>query len=314
MPFRATLYELRLFVLVYQEHSIGAAAAREGLSQGAVSHHIRQLELQLDITLFHRQKVGVEPTPAACHLLPRAIEILRRIDRIDRDFDLNRKALQEIVVGIQPMISGPVVAQTLIRFAQQCPRIRVRVVEGVLELSKLLRAEDIDVAICSTLEDDPAIRERILLTAPLCLVSSHKSDQLRPVVSSLRPQAIKLISRRRDGEQTGLIRACLASNEVTIKSELEVMSPSVILDLVSGGDWCVVMPCIGIDPEIEGQPLSVSPLPDTFPSFNVVVSELGSRLPAAEVETFIEIFQQSAAGLAQQWASRFAQTGASELT
>jgi len=63
---------LRAFIAVAEESSVTKAAARLHISQPPLSRHIRQLEEELGITLFHRHRQGVRLTEAGAGLLEKA--------------------------------------------------------------------------------------------------------------------------------------------------------------------------------------------------------------------------------------------------
>src|SRR5882757_7174578 len=70
------LMHVRLFVAVYEEGSFTAAASREGLGQSGVSAHVRQLEAQLGVQLFARDRTIV-PTPAGHAYYRQCVQLLR---------------------------------------------------------------------------------------------------------------------------------------------------------------------------------------------------------------------------------------------
>lgn len=70
------LRQLRYFVAVCEELSFSRAAARNYLSQSAISHQIARLEAELQVTLFDRSTRRVVPTDAAQRLAPIARQML----------------------------------------------------------------------------------------------------------------------------------------------------------------------------------------------------------------------------------------------
>src|SRR5260370_6653866 len=77
---------LRAFVAAVRSGSFLAAGEAMGLSHGAVSHHVAQLEHLVGTKLFHRHRRGAVPTPAAKELAR----------RISRSLDDLREAIAEV--------------------------------------------------------------------------------------------------------------------------------------------------------------------------------------------------------------------------
>ncbi|QUJ75633.1 LysR family transcriptional regulator [Sulfitobacter albidus] len=77
---RINLNALRVFALVVRHGTLQGAADALGLSRGAVSQRVKQLEADLGVTLLTREARGVTPTPAG-EICARAVEdALARID------------------------------------------------------------------------------------------------------------------------------------------------------------------------------------------------------------------------------------------
>lgn len=72
--------QLRVFVEIYRNRSVTDAADLLLLSQPTVSRALKALEERLDVTLFDRTTHGIDPTPAAEILYPRAVTALTEID------------------------------------------------------------------------------------------------------------------------------------------------------------------------------------------------------------------------------------------
>src|SRR5438552_14557529 len=82
MPFAYTewveLRHLRYFVTAAEELNISRASARLRISQPAVSRQLRDLEAELGVKLFTREKRGLALTPAGETFLAHARDLLRR--------------------------------------------------------------------------------------------------------------------------------------------------------------------------------------------------------------------------------------------
>src|SRR6266702_1161974 len=75
------LRHLRYFVAVAESLHFGRAAAQLRIAQPSLSHQIRQLEAELQTTLFQRTKRRVQLTESGGLFLKEAREILAHADR-----------------------------------------------------------------------------------------------------------------------------------------------------------------------------------------------------------------------------------------
>lgn len=76
--------QLQSFVAVAEEGHVGRAAQRLHVSQPPLTRRIKSLEEELGVELFERTPRGMRLRPAGRTLLPRAREILARVDDLGR--------------------------------------------------------------------------------------------------------------------------------------------------------------------------------------------------------------------------------------
>lgn len=88
-PRLPSLNALRAFEAAARCGSFAKAADELGVTAGAVTQQIRQLETSLGFTLFRRLAQGVEPTQGAREALP----------KLSRGFDMLGQAVQELRAG-----------------------------------------------------------------------------------------------------------------------------------------------------------------------------------------------------------------------
>ncbi len=79
---------LKMFVAIVEEGSLTGAAKRLHITQPAVSRSLKLLEEHLGVDLFDRVGRGLEITAAGRALLPRAHEVLQRMERVEREVQL----------------------------------------------------------------------------------------------------------------------------------------------------------------------------------------------------------------------------------
>lgn len=79
------LRHLKSLIAIAETGKLAHAAERVFLTQSALSHQIRALETDYDITLFQRTARGINFTPAGERLLALAREVLANVEKAERD-------------------------------------------------------------------------------------------------------------------------------------------------------------------------------------------------------------------------------------
>ena len=114
------LRHLRYFVTVAEELNISRASARLRISQPAVSRQLRDLEAELGVGLFLREKSGLKLTPAGDTFLAHARDLLRRsVDAVKQMASFGKRAKETITVGYIAPVLASVLTPALRRFSQQ---------------------------------------------------------------------------------------------------------------------------------------------------------------------------------------------------
>lgn len=130
-----TLAQLRLFILVADHGGFTGAAAAAGVGQSAVSHAIKGLEQDWNVSLFDRQGGRVTLTEIGHILLPRAREMLGLSETIGQEIAAYRGLSQgHLRIGSFGPTSSILLLPTILQaFRRRYPRIDVTVDEGTDE-------------------------------------------------------------------------------------------------------------------------------------------------------------------------------------
>lgn len=169
------LEHLRTVIAVWRLRSISKAAAEIGLTQPAVSGHVRSMETMLGKPLFRRHSRGVDPTEAAEEL----------VRSVGASLDVAEAAIERVRVRAETP-SGVVHFGAPAEFsnARLAPVFSALLADGIEPRLRLggrdrlydwFRDGEIDIGITasepaiSTLDFEPVFRERLLLVgAPGC--------------------------------------------------------------------------------------------------------------------------------------------------
>jgi len=178
------LSSLRAFESTAQHLHMGKAGQELGVTHGAVSHQVRQLEERLGIKLFSRAHNSLALTPAGARLLQAVTEGFDRI--LDGTRYLDPENLSgPLIIGCTQTIASSWAAKHICEFFQKYPTISVTVREIVSRQSDVPR--DIDVAICYGAPNEDDRKLTALGTPklyPVCspkLLQRQKTGRHRPV-------------------------------------------------------------------------------------------------------------------------------------
>lgn len=125
------LRHLRYFVMAAEEANISRAAARLNVSQPAVSRQIRDLEAELEVTLFDRKPQGLRLTPAGEVALGQAKATLRAAGQFTESMLPFSEAGRQIKVrvGFIPTALPGLLGEALKRFNQARPDVCIQITE-----------------------------------------------------------------------------------------------------------------------------------------------------------------------------------------
>jgi LysR family transcriptional regulator, glycine cleavage system transcriptional activator len=150
-----SLNALRAFELSARHQSFVRAAEELGVTQSAVSHHVKMLERQLGIALFRRHAQGVSLTEAGWFYFPligRAFEGLSNATQELR----RRESSGTLTLSVSPNFAAKWLVHRLGRFAAEQPSIDLRVQATLAHVD--FTREDVDVAVRHGDGDWPDLR------------------------------------------------------------------------------------------------------------------------------------------------------------
>jgi LysR family nitrogen assimilation transcriptional regulator len=260
-----TLLRMRLFVAVYEEHSLTAAAAREHLTQSGVTHHIQRLEEHLGVQLLVRSQGGVRATPAGEQYYKACIEVLRTHAASRAALEPFRGSTAGLLqLGLTPSITRTVLAPTLAEFVESFPNVSVHVTDAYSDviIDKVRRGE-LDCGIVPSFMEMPGIRCTHFATSPEVLVcgANHSTSvsQGAPLrLAELGP--LRLVMPSRAQARRSKLDVYLALSGANVERRLEIDSSLGALDFVAQSDWISILPAVMMLHEMSRSDFRVYPL------------------------------------------------------
>ncbi|HEU4407769.1 MAG TPA: LysR family transcriptional regulator [Polyangiaceae bacterium] len=129
--------DVRIFLAVYRQGSLGAAGLRLGVDTSTVSRRLAALEASLGARLFDRSREGLAPTRSAEFVLPAAEAMEAAHGRFARDASGLESTAEGVVrLSVAPGMADAFIAPALVRLRARWPKIRI-------ELDASVRAIDL---------------------------------------------------------------------------------------------------------------------------------------------------------------------------
>ena len=139
------LRQLKYFVKVAECLNFSKASKLLFVTQSTLSQQIRQLEQELNTTLFERDSHSVSLTEAGKELLPHAISTLHSANAcFDHIHDLQELLTGTLNIGVTYSFS-PILTETLLTFMNQYPKVKLNIYyKPMTELMEMLQQRDLD--------------------------------------------------------------------------------------------------------------------------------------------------------------------------
>ena len=168
------LRQLRYFVAVAELENVGRAATVLNISQSPLSRQIQQLEAQLGLSLFERERKRLRLTTEGKQFLEEARELLVHAARLElRGKLLGRGDDGRLAVGyVEGAVHSGLIARGLAELRGEFPGLQLHLV-SLRSFAQIegLRSRSLDVALLYTPPSppDPDIAMRLVLDEPLLL-------------------------------------------------------------------------------------------------------------------------------------------------
>lgn len=241
------LRHLRYFAAVAETCHFGQAADQLHVAQPALSYAIRQLEDELDVTLFNRTTRQVSLTPAGEFLKLEAARILAGVldaERGVRRIAAGRSGLLRVgLTGTAAFSHLPRLARIL---RQELPGVAVEIQADMLTPAQCeqLRSGAMDVGVLRPPAVGDDIEMRIIDVEPLVLaVPADHRLAAEPVLSmtDLRSESFVAYASRDSAVNDAVLRSCKRAGFVPHR-EHAAPGTAVLLALVAAGFGVAVLP------------------------------------------------------------------------
>ena len=242
------LKQLKYFVRVADTGSFTKAAAMLSIAQSALSHHVRQLEVELKQTLLYRNGRGVVPTDAGQRLADYARGILAQVQRAQDDItDYKGPPRGHVIIGMPTNVAEFLAVPLIKDFRKSFPQATISVVQGMsATLADWLTIGRTDISLAYNPMPSAAIDICPFLDEQMYLVGRKSAGTNAPAESA--PLGLKdlpkwpLIVPPHPNAKRTLLEVELAALGRKLNIGLEIDGVSLSLELIRAGFGSAVFP------------------------------------------------------------------------
>lgn len=229
------LAQLRAFHAVANHSTFSAAAQALGVSQSAITQHVKSLEYAVGTRLFLRSAGGVELTADALDLLPKVRQAILMLDDISTRMNEGRVlAAGHLAIGLcAPYVAMPI----LKRFTAEHPGVQLDVrLENSSRLLELVAQHRVDIAIATLREPHPdfacdfVVGQRVEI-----LVGAGHPWWDRQQIEARELAGQRLVTREAGSMTRHLFEAALAERQLELRPHLILGSREAVKEAVALG-------------------------------------------------------------------------------
>lgn len=258
----------KTFQTIVQTGSFLSAAEQLGYAQSTITLHIKQLEAELGVKVFHRQAKKIHLTTAGRALASHADILLHRSALLHQEMlELVAGNRGHLRIGSIEPVASLRLPELLVNFCQQYPKVKLTLETGVTEvISQRVAAGQLDLAICSAPAAKLALDFQILFRDSMTLLipSSHKLSQITTVkLEDLAEERLLLTEVNCPYRQ--VFEREISVRGINPNLGLEIMSLSTLKSMVQSGLGIGIVPTASINSvtenavvkQIDGLPLEL---------------------------------------------------------
>jgi len=256
--------KLECFVQVADLGSFTKAAALLDVAQSALSQKVRQLEVELNQILLHRNGRGVTPTDAGRRLLAHARGILLQVRRAREELAEGGDAMVgHVILGLPPTIARLVTVPLVKEFSISFPQATLGVAEALsASVVKWLQEGQVDIGLAYNPPPLSSLEIRPLYEQELFLISARASkaeEDGKPVLLRELPRYPLVVPSRSNANRI-LIDTQLARVGLKPKIAFEIDGIASIIDLVQEGYGHAALPLNSLRSQTLGKPVIIRPI------------------------------------------------------
>lgn len=257
--------KLQTLLAVAEYKNFTRAAEELNMTQPAVSHHIKQLEQEVNAPLFIRNKSGLKLTPQGEIVVKYARRMNALNSKMYSELQNAERHLSLLRIGITHTSESNFTAAALAKYSNQKGKLKIILfTDTINNLYDMLENYEIDLAIVDGAYNDSRFSSMLLDTDYLtCVMSVDNPLAKKGVVTLAELKKQKMILRTPASATRTLFESALESNNETIQSfdvTLEVDNIATIKDLIRKDLGVSILPRSACLDELKKKKIAALPI------------------------------------------------------
>lgn len=287
----------RIFYIVAKEGSISASANILFISQPAITFQIKKLEEQLGVSLFTRTKHGMRLTDEGKVLFEYVKNGIENISNGENALS-NLKNLDSgtIRIGVSTTICRNILMPYLEKFHEKYPNIDIQINNNISNnLIKELRNGNLDILILfsPSTENKDLIITKVKEVQDIFVGNKKYYDLLDKNNNLNNLKSYPLIFPNSSSNSRTYLNKYLKENNVDLKPKLEVVSYSLIVDLIKAGFGIGYVTKEFIKDELDNKSLYEIKITPSIPKRTIVIATMDKKEPNYSVKKLIEMINKN---------------------
>ena len=242
-----------------------AASKKLSITQPAVSHHIKALEEELNVTIFERRSGKIVLTREGEKVVQCARKMQSLYQNLVQNLRDSKKLITHLTVGVTHTAESNPIAEALARYCAENENVIIKMITGTINnLYIKLKEYEIDLAVVEGRITDPSIHHLLIDTDYLVLaVSVNHPYAKRQMISLNELKKERMILRLPNSGTRNLFTAHLESNNMSLNEFnviLELDNIATIKDLIRRDFGVSILPRSVCLDELKKKKIAVLPV------------------------------------------------------
>lgn len=170
------IHQLKIFAFVYKNRSFSRASEKLHITQPTISAHIKNLETELECSLFDRLGHTIIPTKNAEVLYPKALQLIEHFEKLKEELlAAEGKIKGQIQIGASTIPGTYILPNLVVEFKKKHPDVSFEVIiADSRKIAEMVLNHELLFGIVGATMEPKKLRHQPLIADDLVLAASER--------------------------------------------------------------------------------------------------------------------------------------------